>query len=98
MVPRNSSGRRRGQQRIDRRIDELTNRMLPVRSSIPGTSYHTHFVRHVYMYTDIGEGIMEVEVLRWFVAPGDHVRQFDKLCEVQSDKVGSHCFCSGEGR
>lgn len=32
---------------------------------------------------------MEVEVLQWFVAPGDHVSQFDKLCEVQSDKVSA---------
>lgn len=30
---------------------------------------------------------MEVEVLQWFVRPGDRVSQFDKLCEVQSDKV-----------
>ena len=30
---------------------------------------------------------MEVEVLQWFVGPGDRVSQFDKLCEVQSDKV-----------
>ena len=30
---------------------------------------------------------MEVEVLQWFVSPGDRVSQFDKLCEVQSDKV-----------
>ncbi|CAM9225823.1 unnamed protein product, partial [Discosporangium mesarthrocarpum] len=35
---------------------------------------------------DIGEGIMEVELLQWFVQPGDRIRQFDKLCEVQSDK------------
>ena len=51
-----------------------------------------------YIYADIGEGIMEVEVLRWFVAPGDHVRQFDKLCEVQSDKVGLHSARRGGGR
>lgn len=39
------------------------------------------------MMADIGEGIAEVEVLQWFVKEGDHVEQFQKICEVQSDKV-----------
>jgi hypothetical protein len=35
---------------------------------------------------DIGEGITEVEMLKWKVTEGQRVDHFDDLCEVQSDK------------
>jgi hypothetical protein len=35
---------------------------------------------------DIGEGITEVEMLKWKVTEGQTVDHFDDLCEVQSDK------------
>ncbi|KAF8418046.1 2-oxoacid dehydrogenases acyltransferase-domain-containing protein [Tirmania nivea] len=40
-----------------------------------------------FFLADIGEGIRECEVIQWFVQPGARVEQFDKLCEVQSDKA-----------
>ncbi|XP_042417570.1 lipoamide acyltransferase component of branched-chain alpha-keto acid dehydrogenase complex, mitochondrial-like [Zingiber officinale] len=34
-----------------------------------------------------GEGIAECELLKWFVSEGDIVEEFQRLCEVQSDKA-----------
>ncbi len=36
---------------------------------------------------DIGEGIHEGEILKWFVKEGEHIEEDDPLCEIQNDKA-----------
>jgi 2-oxoisovalerate dehydrogenase E2 component (dihydrolipoyl transacylase) len=59
--------------------------------------FHTTHRRDVvkpFLLADIGEGTRECQIIQWFVQPGARVEQFDKLCEVQSDKTASDVGCS----
>lgn len=35
---------------------------------------------------DIGEGIHEGEILKWFIKEGEEIKEDDPLCEIQNDK------------
>ncbi|KAI8331278.1 2-oxoacid dehydrogenases acyltransferase-domain-containing protein [Choanephora cucurbitarum] len=55
-----------------------------------GRNFHSSFGLQAvkpFLLADIGEGITECEVIQWFVEPGSSVNEFDKICEVQSDKA-----------
>ncbi|KAJ9294084.1 hypothetical protein DTO271G3_7212 [Paecilomyces variotii] len=36
---------------------------------------------------DVGEGIMEVQIIQWYVEEGAHVEEWKPLCQYQSDKA-----------
>jgi pyruvate dehydrogenase E2 component (dihydrolipoamide acetyltransferase) len=40
-----------------------------------------------FVLPDIGEGVVEAEVQKWFVKPGDHVVEDQPLVEVMTDKA-----------
>jgi len=42
-----------------------------------------------FRFPDIGEGIHEGVLLRWFVKAGDSVKEGDSLCEMETDKVNA---------
>ena len=53
-------------------------------------AFHATAQLHVvkpFLLADIGEGIRECEIIQWFVEPEAKVEEWDKLCEVQSDKA-----------
>ncbi|KAI5800117.1 2-oxoacid dehydrogenases acyltransferase-domain-containing protein [Geopyxis carbonaria] len=67
--------------------------LWPIQRAVNHTLYRRiHSSRRLlaikpFLLADIGEGIRECEVIQWFVEPEARVEQFDKLCEVQSDKA-----------
>ncbi len=50
-----------------------------------------------FRFPDIGEGIHEGVLLRWFVKPGDKVKEGDSLCEMETDKVNAELPSPAEG-
>jgi pyruvate dehydrogenase E2 component (dihydrolipoamide acetyltransferase) len=56
-------------------------------ASAPSTSASSNKGTFEFKFPDIGEGIAEGEIVKWFFKEGDDVKEDDVLCEVQNDKA-----------
>ena len=46
---------------------------------------------------DVGEGLTEAEIVSWKVAPGDHVKVNQTICEIETAKSVVELPCPFEG-
>ncbi len=44
-------------------------------------------MRYIFKFPDIGEGISEGVIIKWYVEPGRHVKSGDNLVQMETDKV-----------
>ncbi|MFD1206604.1 MULTISPECIES: dihydrolipoamide acetyltransferase family protein [Sporosarcina] len=49
-------------------------------------------------FADIGEGLHEAEIIKWFVSEGDQVKMDEPIVEVQTDKAAVEITSPKEGR
>lgn len=77
------------------RLDTCQKRYASTSSIINNYHYQTNTIKKneksnneiPFLLADIGEGIKEVELMKWYVSIGQKVEQFDKICLIQSDKA-----------
>ena len=50
-----------------------------------------------FKFTDIGEGLHEGQILKWFFKVGDKVKEGDVLCVVETDKVNAEIPAPANG-
>ena len=43
--------------------------------------------KYVFNLPDVGEGVVEGEIVKWIVKPGDTVKEDEALVEVMTDKA-----------
>jgi 2-oxoisovalerate dehydrogenase E2 component (dihydrolipoyl transacylase) len=65
-------------------------KMLPIRRVSAVRTFRSASVlckKQEFLLAPVGEGISEVEIIQFYVKPGDKVSQFDKIVDVQTDKA-----------
>ena len=52
---------------------------------------------HAFKLPDVGEGLIEAELLTWYVKPGDEVKDGQMICEIETAKAVVELPCPYSG-
>ncbi|MBR8745187.1 biotin/lipoyl-containing protein, partial [Nocardiopsis sp. MG754419] len=52
---------------------------------------------HAFKLPDVGEGLVEAELLTWYVKPGDEVTDGQMICEIETAKAVVELPCPFSG-
>ncbi|SGY63096.1 BQ5605_C007g04773 [Microbotryum silenes-dioicae] len=70
-------------------LPRVSSAVVPPRSwrSFASASMNQAAVSKPFLLADIGEGITEVEIVKWLIEDGQQIEMFDPIVEVMSDKA-----------
>ena len=68
-------------------LNAALDRIAELERILEGKNTYPEEGKHVFKLPDVGEGVVEGEIVKWNVKPGDTVKEDEPLVEIMTDKA-----------